>query len=153
MEVAESRRPELEPFEALAGAWKSIATHPSLPGVEVPGTATFEWLEGGHFLIGRSRNEHADFPDSLLVIGAGGDGLVMHYYDSRGVERVYGTSLRDGVWRLWRDDPDFAQRFVGTFEDRGSTITGLWKVAEDGGTWADDLAISYTAAPSEDPSR
>ena len=141
-----TRAPELEPYDGLVGTWDSIATHPSLPGVEVRGTASFEWLEGGHYLIGRSRNEHADFPDSLLVIGSGGDGLVMHYYDSRGVERVYGTSLRDGVWRLWRDDPDFAQRFVGTVEDGGSTIVGLWEVAEDGGTWADDLAISYRHA-------
>jgi hypothetical protein len=146
VEVAESRRPELEPFEALVGAWKSIATHPSLPGVEVPGTATFEWLEGGHFLIGRSRNEHADFPDSLLVFGADGDGLLMHYYDSRGVERVYGTSLRDGVWRVWRDDPDFAQRFVGTFEDGGSKISGQWEASQDDATWAPDLAIRYSRA-------
>jgi hypothetical protein len=146
VEVAESRRPELEPFEALVGAWKSIATHPSLPGVEVPGTATFEWLEGGHFLIGRSRNEHADFPDSLLVFGADGDGLLMHYYDSRGVERVYGTSLRDGVWRVWRDDPDFAQRFVGKFEDGGSKISGQWEASQDDATWEPDLAIRYSRA-------
>ena len=144
-----TRAPELEPFDGLVGAWDSTATHPSLPGVEVPGTSSFEWLEGGHYLIGRSRNEHADFPDSLLVIGADGDGLVMHYYDSRGVERVYGTSLRDGVWRLWRDDPDFAQRFVGTFGNGGSTITGLWEVAEDGGQWADDLAITYRRASAD----
>lgn len=141
-----ARAPELEGFDALVGAWDSTATHPSLPGVEVPGTVSFEWLEGGHFLIGRSRNEHPDFPVSLLVIGADGDGLVMHYYDSRGVERVYGASLVDGVWRLWRDDPDFAQRFVGTFQDGGSTIAGLWEVAEDGATWADDLAITYHRA-------
>ncbi len=141
-----ARDPELEGFDALVGAWDSTAIHPSLPGVEVPGTASFEWLEGGQFLIGRSRNEHADFPDSLLVIGAGGDRLVMHYFDSRGVERVYGTGFRDGVWRLWRDDPAFAQRFVGTFEDAGSTIVGLWEVAEDGGTWEPDLAITYHRA-------
>ena len=140
------RDPDLEGFDALVGAWDSTATHPSLPGVQVPGTADFEWLEGGQFLIGRSRNEHPDFPDSLLVVGADDDGLVMHYYDSRGVERVYRTSLRDGVWRLWRDDPEFAQRFAGTFEDGGSTIAGLWEVAEHGGTWVDDLAITYHRA-------
>jgi hypothetical protein len=133
----------------LVGTWDSTATHPSLPSVEVPGTTSFEWLEGRHYLIGRSRNEHPDFPDSLLVIGATGDGIVMHYYDSRGVERMYGTSLRDGVWRLWRDDPDFAQRFVGTFKDGGSTIAGLWEVAEDGGSWADDLAITYRRSGGE----
>ena len=144
---------ELDGFDALLGTWDSAATHPSLPDVEVPGTASFEWLEGGHYLIGRSRNEHADFPDSLLVIGAGDDGLVMHYYDSRGVERIYGTSLRDGVWRLWRDDPDLAQRFVGTFGEGGSTIVGLWEVAEGGTTWQADLAITYRRAGGDERER
>jgi hypothetical protein len=37
----------------------------------------FEWLEGGHFLIQRSRNDHELFPDAICVIGApeAGDGL------------------------------------------------------------------------------
>jgi hypothetical protein len=65
-------------------------------------------------------------------------------------ERVYGTSLRDGVWRLSRDDPEFAQRFVGTFEDGGSTIAGLWEVAESGGTtWEPDLSITYRRASTD----
>jgi hypothetical protein len=138
-----TRAHELDGFEALVGTWESIATHPSLPGVLVPGSASFEWLEGGHYLIGRSRNEHDDFPDSLLVIGAGGDGLVIHYFDSRGVERVYGTSLRDGEWRLSRDDPEFSQRFVGTLKDGGSRIAGQWEASQDGATWERDLAITY----------
>jgi hypothetical protein len=29
-----------------------------------------------------------------------------HYYDSRGVARIYQMSLNDGGWKLWRD-PDF----------------------------------------------
>ncbi len=141
-----TRAAELEPFDALVGTWESIATHPALSGVEVPGSSSFDWLEGGHYLIGRSRNEHTDFPDSLQVIGADDDGLVMHYYDSRGVERVYGTSLRDREWRLWRDDPEFAQRFVGTFEDGGSRIIGQWEASHDGATWEPDLAITYRRA-------
>jgi hypothetical protein len=138
-----TRAAALEAFETLVGSWHSIATHPSLPGVEVPGSSIFEWLEGGHYLIGRSRNDHPDFPDSLQVIGEDGDGLVMHYYDSRGVARVYGTSLRDGEWRLWRDDPEFAQLFVGTLEDERARIAGQWQASRDGAMWEPDLAITY----------
>jgi hypothetical protein len=76
---------------------------------------------------------------------------VMHYFDSRGVERTYGTSMRDGVWRLWRDDPDFAQRFVGAFEDGGSAIGGQWEASHDGATWEPDLAIKYHRATSRTP--
>ena len=28
-----------------------------------------------------------------------------HYYDSRGVARVYQMSLEGGIWKLWREAP------------------------------------------------
>ena len=80
------RDPALEPFEALIGTWATEATHPQVDAV-VPGTVMFEWLEGGRFLIQRSHNDHELFPDAICVIGPpeAGDGLVMEYFDSRGV--------------------------------------------------------------------
>ena len=71
------RDPALEPFDALIGTWATEATHPAFDAV-VPGRITFEWLEGGHFLVQRSRNDHELFPDAISVIGApeDGDGLV-----------------------------------------------------------------------------
>jgi hypothetical protein len=36
----------LEPFDAPIGSWATEATHPAVEAV-VPGTVTFEWLEGG----------------------------------------------------------------------------------------------------------
>jgi hypothetical protein len=43
-------------------------------------------------------------PDSLRVIGApeAGAGLVMEFFDSRGMRRTYGVSIDDGVLRVWR---------------------------------------------------
>jgi hypothetical protein len=90
------RDPALKPFGALIGTWVTEATHPQV-GAVVPGTITFEWLEGGHFIVQRSHNEHELFPDAISVIGApeAGDGLVMEYFDSRDVHRTYGISLDD----------------------------------------------------------
>ena len=136
------RDPSLEPFDALIGAWATEATHPMFDDV-VPGSITFEWLEGGHFLVQRSRNEHELFPDAICVIGApeAGDGLVMEYFDSRGVRRTYGISLDEGVLRIWRDDPDFAQRFSATLGD--DRFEGLWQLATTPGDWQDDLKVTY----------
>jgi hypothetical protein len=39
-----------------------------------------------------------------------GEGLVLEYFDSRGVHRTYEVSLEDGVMRWWRDQPGFDQR-------------------------------------------
>jgi hypothetical protein len=32
---------------------------------------------------------------------------LQHYFDSLGVARVDELSFADGVWELWRDEPDF----------------------------------------------
>jgi hypothetical protein len=130
---------------ALIGDWTTEATHPMVPGTVVQGTATFEWLEGEQFVIIRSRNEHELFPDSISMIG-NTDGLRMHYFDSRGVHRIYDTAFEDGVWKNWRDHPGFSQRFIGTFEDGGATIKGLSQLCQDDSTWNDDLAITYRRA-------
>jgi len=131
-----------EPFGALIGTWVTEATHPELDAV-VPGTTTFEWLEGGHFLIQRSRNDHKLFPDAISVIGApeADDGLVMEYFDSRGVRRTYGVSLEDGVLRIWRDHPGFDQRFAATLGH--GAFEGQWQLARTPGEWHDDLKVIY----------
>src|SRR5205809_4978967 len=75
------RDPALEPFDALIGTWSTEGTHPLFDGV-VSGSVTFEWLEGGHFLVQRSHANRDEFPDAISVIGApeGGGGLVSEYF-------------------------------------------------------------------------
>jgi hypothetical protein len=139
--------PALAPFGVLIGTWTTEATHPLFDGV-VPGSITFEWLEGGHFIVQRSHNDHDRFPDAISVIGApeAGDGLVMEYFDSRGVRRTYGISLDDGVLRIWRDDPEFAQRFSAT--PAHDHFEGRWQLARTPGDWHDDLRVTYRRLPS-----
>ena len=133
----------LEPFSALVGTWDLEATHPSFPGTVVRGTARFEWLEGERFLLQRSRTDHPEFPDSLIVFGADEDGVSMNYFDSRGVHRIYEVSLGDGVWRMWRHSHGFSQKFNATLSADGHSIEGLWKLSRDDSTWDDDLAITF----------
>jgi hypothetical protein len=136
------RDPALEPFDGLVGSWATESTHPLIDAV-VSGTVTFERLEGGHFLVQRSHNDHELFPDAICVIGApeNGDGLVMEYFDSRGVRRTYGVSLDDGVLRHWRDAPGFDQRFSATLGH--DSFEGLWQLARTPGEWQDDLKLTY----------
>src|SRR3954453_430613 len=131
------RDPALAPFAALIGTWDTEATHPLVDAV-VPGTVEYAWLEGGHFIVQRSHNAPELFPDAICVIGApeSGDGLVMEYFDSRGVRRTYGISLDGGVLRYWRDDPGFAQRFSATLGR--DSFEGLAQLAQTPGDWKDD---------------
>jgi hypothetical protein len=66
----------------------------------------------------------------------------MHYFDQRGVYRVYAASRDQATWRYWRDAsaPDFSQRFTCTFKNDGNTITGRGQLSKDGTTWLHLLA-------------
>jgi hypothetical protein len=67
----------------------------------------------------------------------------MHYFDSRGVYRVYEVSVSEHSLEFSRDEPAFSQRFMGTFQEGGSMIDGLWKLSRVNGKWEDDLRIIY----------
>jgi hypothetical protein len=142
----------LRALDRFVGNWITEATHPAFPGLVVHGTVEVEWAEGGHFLTHRATTDHADFPDSISIIGFMGtdrvgtepsrnDALAMHYFDSRGVFRVYQVSVDDKALRFSRTAPGFSQRFTGTFTSNG--IDGLWQASEDDKTWTDDLRIVY----------
>jgi hypothetical protein len=136
------RDPSLDPFEALIGTWDTEASHRLVDDV-VRGSVTFEWLEGAHFVVQRSHTDHELFPDAISVIGApeSGDGLVMEYFDSRGVRRTYSVSIEDGVLRWWRDAPGFDQRFSATVGH--DIIEGMHQIAETPGNWQDDMKVTY----------
>lgn len=129
------RDPALAPFDELIGTWATEATHALFDGI-VLGSTTFEWLDGGHFIIERSQNDHELFPDAISVIGApeAGEGLVIEYFDSRGLRRTYGLLLDRGVLRIWRDDPAFAERFSATLGH--DSFEGQWRLAPHAGRLA-----------------
>jgi len=68
---------------------------------------------------------------------------VQHYFDSRGVARIYDISLEDGVLTLSRDDEDMAQRFTGRFSDDGTAIEGAWERTDDDGALIHDFDLTY----------
>jgi steroid delta-isomerase-like uncharacterized protein len=143
------RNPELEAFDSIVGEWTLEATHPMFPAMVVKGHMTYEWLEGERFLIQRSSNDHPDFPDSISVIGFVDEKLVAHYFDSRGVFRIYAVAMEGDTLRMWRDEPGFSQRLEAKLSDDGATLAGVWQLSRDDETWADDLAIAFTRANTD----
>jgi len=133
----------------LLGEWTMQVTFPGAAPAE-GGRVMFAWMTGERFLIERWEVPVPEAPDGLAIIGydAGRGTLLQHYFDSRGVARVYTMSVEDGVWKLWRNTPDFspldfAQRYTGTFSDDGTTIVGRWEIAHDGVTWEHDFDLTY----------
>jgi len=60
--------PELEP---LVGEWTMEAGPPGGPPWPGEASVSFDWLEGGKFLIERWRVELPEAPDGIAIIGPG----------------------------------------------------------------------------------
>jgi hypothetical protein len=143
--MTSDRSGSLERLGVLVGEWRT-----TVPGVDASGRTTFEWLDGGGFLIERSTVDRAEFPNAICVIGATGPdgGLQQHYFDSRGVARIYDMTLEDGTWTLYRAGPDWPQRYVGEVSEDGGTITGRWEAGtEPGAPLEHDFDLTYTRVP------
>jgi len=136
------RDPALAAFDALVGTWTTEGKHRLLDEV-IHGTVTYEWLEGGRFLLQHTHTDNERIPDGLFVIGPPeeGDGLVAEYFDSRGVRRTYVVSLDDGVLRMWRDAPGFDQRLTATLAP--DVYEGVFELAQTPGEWQEDMRVTY----------
>jgi hypothetical protein len=133
----------------FTGEWTMHAAFPGAPPV-TGGRVVFEWMTGERFLIQRWEVPVPEAPDGLAIIGfdESSGTFRQHYFDSRGIARVYQMGLEDGLWTLRREAPDFspldfAQRFTGRFSDDGKTIVGRWEIAHDGSTWEHDFDLTY----------
>jgi hypothetical protein len=138
--------PALEPFRVLIGHWETTGTHGLLPGTVLHGHASFEWLEGGAFLLIRSGIDDPRFPATLSIIGSD-DAEKQYYmltYDQRGVSRKYEVSLRDNLWKWWRNAPGFSQRYEAAIAQDGNIIINKGELSKDGSTWEKDLNLTYT---------
>lgn len=140
----------LERLEILVGEWEVEA---DLPGASGPARTKFEWILDGAFLLQSAEIPHPEAPDSHSIFTADPESgaYSMHYFDSRGVVRIYEMDLDDERWTMTRTEPDFsplpfAQRYSGTFEDDGRAIVGQWEKADDGTNWEVDFGLNYRKA-------
>lgn len=143
----QERSATLRRLDAFVGKWDIELVFPGDPPFIAHTVGSFEWLDDRRFfLVYRAGTEGSGYPVGHCIIGADDtmDTYTMLYSDSRGVARIYHMSVRDGVWRQWRDDPNFYQRFSATFSEDGRTIKGAWENSEDGKNWKHDFDMTYT---------
>ena len=138
--------PALKPFEVFIGEWKTTGSHPYLPDTVLHGRVSFEWLEGGAFLLLRSEIDEPRFPHGIEIFGSDDveKKFFMLHFDERGVSRIYNVSMEGNQLKWWRDDPNFSQRITITIEDDGNKMISRGEMSRDGGAWEDDLELTYT---------
>jgi hypothetical protein len=150
-EVTMSERGRLEALQVLVGEWSMEPHFDGLAAADNGARAVFEWLPGERFLVQRWSVPVPEAPDGIAIIGldpSNEDQFLQHYFDSRGVARVYRMTLDNNVWTLRREERDFSpldfgQRYTGRINGDGDTITGTWEIWHDGTTWQRDFDLSY----------
>lgn len=147
------RNPALAGLEFLVGEWDTtLSNAPFLPGSgqTVTGRVEFQPLEDGNLLVMRQFGGPSAPPLASWVIGrdASQPGYTVLYTDDRGVSRVYEMSIEGYTWAIWRNDPDFSQRFEATISTDRKSMAGHWDKCPSPGAWEHDFDIAYSRRPS-----
>ena len=140
----------LDALQPFIGEWSVEGRHVALPDMVIRGRSVFEWWGDRTFLMHRATLDHPDFPDSIEIMGATqpDGGLAKHYFDSRGVHRLFAMTFDGGVWTLFRkaagpDDFDQSTNYV--FSADGRTITSQSDRTEPGAhDMKPDFMVTYT---------
>jgi hypothetical protein len=143
--------PAVDVLSPLIGKWLLVASFGEEVQTDPEAWVVFDWLPGGHFLTQRWQVPMPEAPDGLAIIGADParpGQFLQHYFDSRGVARVYKMTFDGTVLTLWRDEPDlspldFEQRYVGRLASDGSRISGAWQSRYPGKDWEHDFGLDY----------
>jgi len=146
MHKAQIPNPALKQFNRLVGEWKTTGAHPLVQGKILSGRSSFNWIEGGAFLIWHSEIDEPNFPAGIAIFGSDdvtGE-FFMLYFDERKVSRKYDVSFEDNVLKWWRNVPGFSQRYSWTFTDDDNTINGKGELNMDGTNWERDLDLTFT---------
>jgi hypothetical protein len=144
----------MKDFEPLIGKWYGEGELPIEPPLKLSEEVTIERL--GEFIVFSTLGEPAELPDSIAIIGGGpaGEPQPMHYFDARGVKRMFVMAIEGSTWTIWRapgedwhgaDGPGFNQRFIGEISSDGATIDGRWErgMGDAGDDWEIDFPMTY----------
>ena len=133
-------------LDRLLGTW-DITMHHVAMTEPVTGRQHYEPVLADAFVMLRWTYEHPDFPDAIALL----DDSTCHYFDVRGVTRLFELTLDASGWSMIRRDRDFWQRSAGRFVGP-DLMEGTGENSHDGGvTWEHDYALSYVRAGHKGP--
>jgi len=143
---ADARRVALDRLEPLIGEWTLEAGFAGAPDAESIITR-FHWTLDRQYLVQRTAiPSPPEAPDSMCIYDVQGDGYVQHYFDSRGVTRLYAMTFDGATWTMSRESPDFTplafgQRWRATVGP--DLVEGTWEIRHKGAEWEKDFDLVY----------
>jgi hypothetical protein len=125
--------PDLKGLERLVGTWTVSG------GAQ--GTATYEWMEGGFFLVQHVELEqYGQQIKGMEIIGHeqqfGAEpsaDIKSRFYDNLGNTLDYVYELEGDTLTIWGGEKGSPAYYQGRFNQDGTTITGAWVYPGGGG--------------------
>ena len=126
--------PDLKSLDKLVGTWK-------VSGPDIKGKVTFEWMEGGFFLI-----QHFDFVQGghkvkgMEVIGhlqpfgeQPSQDIRSRIYDTTGNTFDYTYEVNDETLMIWGGEKGSPAYYEGKWSNDGNINSGAWHYPGGGG--------------------
>lgn len=126
-------------LDRLLGSW-DLVMHHSQMSEPVHGQQSYKRALDDAFVMMHWEYDHPDFPDAIAIL----DATRYHYFDVRGVIRVFDFQLKTSGWVMTWLDPEFSQRSTGTFRDDDTIEVRGERSADRGESWEDDFTMVLT---------
>ena len=99
----------------------------------------YERVLEGAFVLQQWTYDHPDFPDAMALLSEDR----YHYFDVRGITRVFDFDIDDSGWSMSRLDEDFSQRQTARFRGPDVIDSTGEKSYDTGVTWQPDFTMTY----------
>ena len=129
------------PLDRLLGSWR-LTMHHSQMVEPVTGHLRYERVLGDAFVALDWVYEHPDFPDAIAML----DETHFHYFDVRGVIRVFDFELDESGWRMTWIAPEFSQRSTARFLGDDVIEVEGERSSDEGVTWQHDFRMELHRA-------
>ncbi len=124
-------------LDRLLGAWE-FTMHHSAMSEPISGQQRYERVLDGAFVLMHWTYDHPDFPDAMAFISDDR----YHYFDVRGITRVFDLTVEAAGWSMVRLDDDFSQRSTAHFRGRDAIDTTGELSLDAGVTWQPDFTMT-----------
>lgn len=146
--------PGLEALNPLVGKWHTEGQQydgPLGPASPFVAVETFEWLDGGHFLVHRLEGKFGRKPSACVqIFGKDAEGLFAQTFYNDGTTKTWRVTesanalILAGSWATAAGTLEV--RYTARFIEEGNTIAGAWEQSPDGAHWQPFLEVRSTRA-------
>jgi hypothetical protein len=125
-------------LDRLLGTWEITMYHSDMPE-PVTGRQHYERTLDGAFVLQRWAYDHPDFPDALALLSE----HRYHYFDVRGITRVFDFHVDDAGWSMILLEENFSQRQTARFRGPDTIDSTGERSYDTGVTWQPDYTMTY----------